>query len=194
MYIAEKVLGCEGSCAKKHLQIDWLNYVLLPILPLVSYPQSPKEKFRCDKSIFCAIAWYFANRFTSSRSTEPVIGFPGATPQREIMLFSSSLFSCCSFQLHEIYYPHHTEAAINESLSMWPLWALFLNSLSFKGKDSFSFLAVLGEKRSGLGCSLKYISSELFSMNLSIEQRWARRIQYEETPPLHPVKPDTLLR
>lgn len=142
----------------------------------MSYPPSPKEKFRCDKSIFCTTAWYFANCFTSSRSAEPIIGFAGATPQREIMLFSSSLFSCCSFQPHEIYWPHHTKAAINESLSMLPLWALFLNSLSFKGKDPFSFITMLGEKRSGLGCSLKYISCEFFSMKLSIvEQRWANK-------------------
>lgn len=45
--------------------------------------------------------------------------------------------------LYEIYYLCPTEAAINESLSVLPLEALFLNSLSFKGKDSFCLLAAI---------------------------------------------------
>lgn len=65
---------------------DTVWIILSSVLSLMAYP-SPKGKFRCDKSIFCTIAWYFASCFTPFRRTGAVIVFAGRTPQRNIVLF-----------------------------------------------------------------------------------------------------------
>lgn len=144
------VIGVLSTISQREIQM-WQKYLL----------------YHC--SIFCALLHILPKCRTNNWFCR------GNTSERNYVIFFFSflllLLPAPWNILTSSYQSCHKWKSVNVAI-MSPIFKQFI----IQRQKAFSFITMLGEKRSGLGCSLKYISCEFFSMKLSIvEQRWANK-------------------